>query len=98
MGISTVVSEDKKELKFQVSGNMDFSIVRSLFGTANDYASEETKIIIDFDKQTNVHDSGLGAIMHLAEIKHESICLQNCPKDVSAKIKNSSLNKLVYIA
>ncbi len=97
MGISTVVSDDRKELTFQVSGNMDFSIVRSLFGTANDYASDDTTFIINFDNQTNVHDSGLGAIMHLAEIKHESIRLQNCPKDISAKIKSSSLNKLVCI-
>ncbi|THB70484.1 MAG: hypothetical protein D6B28_09350 [Gammaproteobacteria bacterium] len=98
MGISTLVSDDKKKLTFQVSGNMDFSIVRPLFGTANDYASDETTFIINFDKQTNVHDSGLGAILHLAEIKHESIRLENCPKEVSAKIENSSLKELVYIA
>ncbi len=97
MSISTQISDDKKELRFEVSGNMDFSIVRSLFGTASDYASEETTFIINFDTQTNIHDSGLGALLHLAEIEHRSIRLENCPDDISAKIKKTTLNELVYI-
>ncbi len=97
MSISTLVSKDKKELTFQVSGNMDFSIARTLFVAANDYASDETTFVIDFDKFTNVHDSGLGALIHLSEIEHRSIKLVNCPADLCGRIKRSSLNDLVKI-
>lgn len=98
MSISTLVSVDKKELTFQVSGNMDFSIVRTLFVAANDYASDETIFVIDFDRYTSVHDSGLGAILHLSEIEHRAIKLVNCPADLCGKIKRSRLSKLVNIA
>ncbi len=94
MPLTTDVSDDGKVLTFHVTGNMDFSVYRAFIKAADDYAKDDTKIVVDFCNKTKMRDSGLGLLLSLSGRDNKEIGLINCTPEITNRIKSSSYNSI----